>query len=245
MRLFFCLALVCIVSDLFAQSTMFYQTYNSVTGKAQVLAGPYISDNGNIGINKAPGAFGLDINGTLRVNDKIHPGDGNIEKYIDLNNSNFAYSTFTDHTWRVWRNSLGNYNNIARFGGGGFSREPYFSFNTTTAADDTTTVTIKANSNDGSTFPLKILDSDGNVIYAIDSNGNITPNPEKKGTTPTATSGTTLLITHNLGSFPTAINITPAGDIGNWHLSGINTTTMTLNYETVTPSSVTIYWQVE
>lgn len=75
--------------------------------------------------------------------------------------------------------------------------------------------------------------------------GDLIVEGEIKGTTPTATSGTTLLITHNLGSFPSAINITPAGDIGNWYLSGINTTTMTLNYETVTPSSVTIYWQVE
>lgn len=110
-------------------------------------------------------------------------------------------------------------------------------------------------STDGTVYQDSITNPQGgtNTIQAgLDSlNAHITaleaaaPNPTIQGNSPTATSGTTLVITHNLGLFPSAIHITPAGDIGNWHLSGINTTTMTLNYETATPSSVTIYWQVE
>lgn len=253
MRALISLLLISLFTHLSAQSTMYYQTYNSTSEKSSILIGPHIDASGNIGIGRIPGLFKLDIDGSVRINSKIHPNDGNAEKYIFLNNSNFSYSTFTDHTWRIWRNSTGGYSNVVRFGGG-LSREPYFSFNTTSAADDTTTVTIKANTTDGTTFPLKIQDSDNNVIFSVDSEGNMVVNgitnlTTAKGTaTTTIGAGTTLVITHNLGTVPTNISITPGGDIGDWYVDTINSTTMTLNYTstaTTTASNVNIYWQVE
>ncbi len=73
--------------------------------------------------------------------------------------------------------------------------------------------------------------------------------PTTQGTSATtAGPGTTLVITHNLGQAPTYISITPGGDIGDWYIDSVNSTTITLNYTstaTTTASSVNIYWQVE
>ncbi len=73
--------------------------------------------------------------------------------------------------------------------------------------------------------------------------------PTTQGTSATtAGPGTTLIITHNLGQAPTYISITPGGDIGDWYIDSVNSTTITLNYTstaTTTASSVNIYWQVE
>ena len=66
--------------------------------------------------------------------------------------------------------------------------------------------------------------------------------------TTTVGAGTTLVITHNLGVAPAFISIAPGGDIGEWYVDTINTTTMTLNYQataTTMATSVNIYWKVE
>ena len=81
------------------------------------------------------------------------------------------------------------------------------------------------------------------------SSGRYEPSSLNQGIANTvAGPGTSLVITHNLGQAPTYISITPGGDIGDWFVNTINSTTMTLNYTstaTTTASSVNIYWQVE
>jgi len=110
--------------------------------------------------------------------------------------------------------------------------------------------------NVAASYDLHLYNSTHNCENEIDADAGIVNVVKKtyrdyfqKGITATTPGpGTSLVITHNLEQAPSYISITPGGDIGDWYVNTINSTTMTLNYTstaTTTANSVNIYWQVE